>query len=240
MGMKFLLFAVVFAITILQPPDLVQGQTNSSLAAVAENQKQAAREKHIQPIFTALQLKDADKQAKVHTILNDYLRKLKGWHLENDSRIKPLWSGFNAARSRQDTTNANEALEKISAVYAGFKPVHEQFVADLSAVLTPDQVEFIKDVLTINKVKVTYDVYLQIFPKLTDAQKAVVLAKLKAAREEAIDCEAMTEKSAFFKKYKIQIEDDYLTAQGYDPKQARKDFAASQKSKPETEAKQTK
>ena len=27
-----------------------------------------------------------------------------------------------------------------------------------------------------------------------------------------------------------QIEDGYLTAQGYDPKQARKDFAAKQKS----------
>ena len=39
----------------------------------------------------------------------------------------------------------------------------------------------------------------------------------------------MTEKSAFFKKYKIVIEDDYLTGQGYDPKQARKDFAAKQK-----------
>jgi len=84
-------------------------------------------------------------------------------------------------------------------------------------------------VLTINKVKVTYDVYLQIFPMLTDAQKAVVLQDLKSAREQAIDCESMTEKSAFFKKYKIVIEDDYLTGQGYDPKQARKDFAAKQK-----------
>ena len=38
----------------------------------------------------------------------------------------------------------------------------------------------------------------------------------------------MTEKSAFFKKYKIQIE-AYLTAQGYDVKQSYKDFVAKQK-----------
>jgi hypothetical protein len=83
---------------------------------------------------------------------------------------------------------------------------------------------------------VTYNVYLQIFPTLTGAQKAVVLQDLKDAREQAIDCEAMTEKSAFFKKYKIKIEDDYLTAQGFDPKQARKDFAAKQKAEAATKS----
>jgi hypothetical protein len=44
-----------------------------------------------------------------------------------------------------------------------------------------------------------------------------------------VDAGSMAEKSAFFKKYKIKIEEEYLTAQGYDPKQARKDFAAKQK-----------
>ncbi|MDR3402396.1 MAG: DUF3826 domain-containing protein, partial [Chthoniobacter sp.] len=144
-------------------------------------------------------------------------------------RIKPLWNDFNQARSAQNATNAQAALAKLDAVYAAFKPRHDQFLADLSAVLSPAQVESVKDVLTVNKVKVTYDVYLQIFPALTEAQKTVVLQDLKAAREQAIDCEAMAEKSAFFKRYKLLIEDDYLTGQGYDPKQARKDFAAKQK-----------
>ena len=83
--------------------------------------------------------------------------------------------------------------------------------------------------LTVNKVKFTYDVYLQIFPTLTDEQKAVVLKDLQTAREQAIDAGSMAEKSAFFKKYKIIIEENYLPTQGYDPKQARKDFAAKQK-----------
>lgn len=95
--------------------------------------------------------------------------------------------------------------------------------------LSPEQIETVEDVFTVNKVKVTYNVYLEIFPTLTAEQKAVVLKDLKDAREQAVDAGAMTEKSAFFKKYKIVIEEDYLTAQGYDPKQARKDFAAKQK-----------
>ena len=131
---------------------------------------------------------------------------------------------------RRNVTNANAALDKIDTVYATFKPQHDKFLSDLkSTVLTPAQIETVKDVLTVGKVKFTYDVYLQIYPTLTDAQKTVVLKDLKDAREQAIDCESMLEKSAFFKKYKIKIEDDYLTSQGYDPKQARKDFAAKGK-----------
>jgi len=207
-----------------------QGQTNAPApASSATDKAEASLEKHVKPVLAALNLADAAKEAKVHDILAAQFKALRAWHAANDSRIKPLWNEFNQARGRQNVTNANAALAKIDAVYASFKAQHDQFLADLATVLTPAQVETVEDALTVNKVKVTYDVYLQIFPELTDGQKAVVLQNLKAAREQAIDCEAMAEKSAFFKKYKITIEDDYLTAQGYDPKQSRKDFAAKQK-----------
>ncbi|HTB84910.1 MAG TPA: DUF3826 domain-containing protein [Candidatus Sulfotelmatobacter sp.] len=202
-----------------------QAQTNTT-----DSVAQKTLEKHVAPVLKALQLDDPAKEAKVHDIMAAQFAALKIWHEANDSQIKPLWNDFNQARSAKNVANANAALDKIDAVYATFKPQHEKFLSDLGTVLSPAQVETIKDALTIGKVKFTYDVYLQIYPTLTDAQKAVVLQDLKDAREQAIDCEAMTEKSAFFKKYKIKIEDGYLTAQGYDPKQARKDFAAKQKS----------
>lgn len=198
-------------------------------AAGAADKQKASLEKHIKPVLAALKLNDAAKAAKVHDILAAQFTALRAWHAENDARIKPLWKEFNRARSAQNAANADAALAKIDGMYASFQPQHQKFLADLATVLTPEQVETVKDALTVNKVKVTYDVYLQIFPTLTDAQKTVVLQNLKAAREQAIDCEAMSEKSAFFKKYKIKIEDGYLTAQGYDPKQARRDFAAKQK-----------
>jgi Protein of unknown function (DUF3826) len=227
--MKSIFFTRVLlgALLLLQTP--VPAQTNS--ATVAADKDAATLEKRLHPILAALKLADADKEAKVRGIVAEYYQSLKVWHAENDAKIKPLWAQFNAARSKQDAAAANAALEKIGGVYAGFKPQHEKFTGGLSAVLSPAQVEAVEDAITVGKVKFTYDVYLQIFPTLTEEQKAVVLQKLKAAREEAVDCEAMTEKSAFFKKYKIQIEDDYLTKQGYDPKQARKDFAAKQKAK---------
>ena len=224
--MKQFLFIVVLACVIRLTPALVQGQTIATSTTDKEN---AALEKHIKPVMSALKLSDPAKETRVREILAAQFTALTTWHKAHDAQIEPLWNDFNHARSAHNVTNANLALDKIDDVYASFKPQHDRFIADLSAVLTPAQVETVKDALTVNKVKVTYNVYLQIFPNLTDAQKAVVLKDLKAAREEAIDCESMKEKSAFFKKYKIKIEDDYLTAQGYDPKQARKDFAAKQK-----------
>lgn len=228
--MKPILLLAALAGILLFPSTPAPAQTNATApVAGATDREKATLEKHIQPVLTALKLTDAVAEAKVHDILAAQFKALRTWHAANDAQIKGLWNDFNTARSAQNVTNANAALAKIDAVYATFKPQHDKFLADLAVVLTPAQVETVKDALTIKKVKVTYDVYLQIFPTLTDAQKAVVLQNLKAAREEAIDCEQMTEKSAFFKKYKIKIEDEYLVAQGYDPKQARKDFAAKQK-----------
>jgi len=228
--MKHILFVGMLVGVVSFTPASVHAQTNASAGPLsAADKERASLRKHIKPILAALKPDDAAKEAAVSDILAAQFKALRVWHAANDAQVKELWNEFNRARSAQSVSNANAALVKIDGVYATFKPQHEKFISDLSAVLSPEQVETVKDALTVNKVKVTYDVYLQIFPGLTEAQKSVVLQNLKAAREQAIDCESMTEKSAFFKKYKIKIEDDYLTAQGYDPKQARKDFAAKQK-----------
>lgn len=231
-NMKLLSIRMLLVAVLAGGSFSIAAQTNDVAVAPAlsaSDREKATLEKHIKPILAALNLSDTNKEAKVREILVLHLKELSAWHVQNDAAIKALWADFNKARGKQDPTNADAALAKIDAMHASFKPQHDKFISDLSSALTPEQIESVKDVLTVNKVKVTYDVYLQIFPKLTDEQKAVVLNDLKAAREEAIDCESMTEKSAFFKKYKIKIEDDYLTAQGYDPKQARKDFAVKQK-----------
>lgn len=182
--------------------------------------------KHAVPILAALKLGDAAKEAKVNEVVTTFFTGLNDWHHQNDAALKGLWNDFNHGRSKKDLAAANAALDKIDAVYATFKPQHDGFLKGLGKVLSPEQVETVEDVLTVRKVEVTYNVYTQIFPTLTEDQKTVVLQNLKAAREQAIDASSMLEKSAFFKKYKIKIEDVYLTAQGFDPKKAREDFAA--------------
>lgn len=238
--MKPSLFFAALVCLFLAMPGRISAQTNAPDAVAAADKEKAALEKQVRQLSEVLQPTDA---AKVHDILFAHYHALRTWHAANDAQIKEDWASFNKARSAKNVADANAALDKISGDYTSFQPEHKKFLADLGALLTPEQIEAIKDKWTINKVKVTYDVYLQIFPTLTDAQKAVVLQNLKAAREEAIDCDRKSlgnksgdEISAFFKKYKIKIEDEYLTAQGYNPLKARQDFAEKQKAEKEAKA----
>jgi hypothetical protein len=121
----------------------------------------------------------------------------------------------------QEVNYANRAAQL--AVQS--KPLHEQFLTKLAGSLTPEQIEQVKDLMTYNKVKVTYDAYCVIVPNLTDAEKAKVLELLKLAREEAVDGGNAPEKSAIFQKYKDQI-NAYLDAQGHDTAKAFKDWLA--------------
>lgn len=182
--------------------------------------------KNTRNILAALKLAEPAQEDRVRELLDTHFAALSTWHRENDSALKTLWREFDDARSAKDTPAADAALEKIGSVYAGFRPVREKTFSTLGALLAPAQIEKIEDVLTVDKVAVTYGAYLDIFPALTKDQKGVVLRELKTARSEAIDALAMTEKSAFFKKYKIRIEERYFASQGIDAEKHRRVFAA--------------
>lgn len=227
-GSALLLIAVL---TTVPARLFAQANPPAAVPISATDDKQAASiEKHLKPVLDALKLQDAAKESAVRGVMTDFFMASSTWHQANDAKLKELWNDFNHARSKQDKAGADKALADIDSVYASFKPQHEKLLQGLEAVLSPNQIETVEDALTVKKVEVTYSVYLQIFPTLNSEQKAVVLKDLKEAREQAVDAGSMQEKSAFFKKYKIKIEEDYLTKQGFDPKQARKDFAARGKS----------
>ena len=235
-----MLSAALFCVANLA---VAQAATNSAAPQAAPvapsgsaDRDKATFEKHTKPVMDALKLDDAATAAKVHDIMIGQFALWKTWHDQNDAQIKELWNQFNKARAAQNETNADHALAQIDAVYATFKPQHDAFIAQLATVLTPSQIETVEDALTIKKVQITYHAYGEIFHGLTDEQNAFILKELKAAREEAIDAGPMTEKSAFFKKHKIQIE-AYLTAQGYDVKKSYQEFVAKQKA--ETAAKKS-
>ena len=229
--MKKAVLCMVGAVVLTSSLVSVRAQQNESAVAApltAAEREKHTEEKHAKPILDALQLKDAEKEAKLRPILAAHFKALNAWHDQNDAQIKALWGEFDKARSAKSDAGADAALEKIDGVYASFKPEHEKFDRELSTILTPEQVETVKDAMTINKVKITFNAYGEIFPGLTDEHKAFILRNLKAAREEAIDAGSMPEKSAFFKKYKIKIE-AYLNTHGFDVKESYRVFVAKQK-----------
>jgi hypothetical protein len=169
-----------------------------------------AIEKRTADIISALDLKDQAKVGRVHDAIIAQYRALRDWQEKNE-----------AAKKNKDTA-AQEQLKKDR------KMLHDQFLPKLNADLTPEQVDVVKDKLTYNKVKVTYDAYVEMIPTLTTEQKAKVMDFLKQAREEAMDGVSSEEKSAIFKKYKGKI-NNYFVAQGIDEKKARKEWDAKRK-----------
>jgi hypothetical protein len=173
-------------------------------------------------VLEALDLPDAEKAARVKQIVIDQYRGIK--KIDDEAL---------AAAPKDDKAAVAKAKEDAAAAK---KPLHDAFLAKLSTELTPEQVETVKDKMTYNVVKVTYDGFQDMIPTLTDAQKGYILAQLKEAREIAMDQGSSKEKHAVFGKYKGRI-NNYLSKEGYDLKQATKDWAERRKAR-DAQAKQ--
>jgi hypothetical protein len=169
-------------------------------------------ENRVGDILKALSLADAGKAGVVHDLLVAQYHNLRVRDAAIDTRLKVDGKEVNYA-------NRAEQLAIQS------KPLHDQFLAKLNAVLSPEEVEKVKDLMTYNKVKVTFTAYCAIIPDLTDAEKAKIMELLVAAREEAMDGGNAPEKTAIFQKYKDQI-NAFLDAHGHDTAKALKDWSA--------------
>jgi molecular chaperone GrpE (heat shock protein) len=101
-------------------------------------------------------------------------------------------------------------------IRASLKSLHDEFIANLSASLTPEQVEKVKDKMTYGKVQFTYAGYLAAYSNLSEENKQKILELLKEARESAMDGGSAEEKTAIFQKYKGRI-NNYLAKQGIHP-----------------------
>lgn len=191
-----------------------QLSTPPATAADMEATYTAAIESRTEDILKPLALKDAAKSNELHDIIINQYRVMRARDALIDAKLEAVGKEVNYA-------NRQDELESES------KPLHDYFFARLAKVLTPDQIEQVKDKMTYNKVKVTYDAYCSIIPGLTDADKAKVLELLKAAREKAVDGGSASEKSYIFQQYKNQI-NDYLNAHGHDVAKAYKEWEAKQ------------
>lgn len=92
---------------------------------------------------------------------------------------------------------------------------HFALAAKLSLYLTEDEITMVKDGITFNKVKVTYEAYLDEIPSLKEEEKAQIYAWMIEARELALDAESSKMKHDVFNKYKGRV-NNYLSKRGYD------------------------
>src|SRR5262249_13870886 len=98
-------------------------------------------------IVESLKLTDAGKVATVKTIGSGWLGVMTTWHKEHDAELNRLWGEWNKARAvvPKDEFPGEVIAHKIDAVYASLKPAYEDYIKRLSAELTAEQVDAIKE-----------------------------------------------------------------------------------------------
>lgn len=207
---------VLSAVVLLAQTTFAQMSTAPAKPEELEAVYTKAIESRTKDILDALGLKEAEKASRVHDAIVAQYRALRARDAVVDETLKS---------KGEDTSYQNPARGPL--VQPISRQLHTLFLETLSAYLTPEQVEVVKDKMTYNKVQVTYDAYCAIVPNLSITEKAKILAVLKDAREEAIDGGSAPEKHAIFDKYKKDI-DDYLDAHGHDVAKAFKEWQAKQ------------
>ncbi len=207
------LASITFATTHSAP---AQESTAPFTASEIEEIYSKSIAKRTGEILSTLELSDTNKFTRVHDSIMAQYRSLRARDEAVDTMFRSLSKNAPGVESNRG------AVVKILS-----KQLHEQFLTKLSNDLTPEQLEKVKDKMTYNKVKVTYDAYCEIVPKLTESEKGMILSTLKDAREEAIDGGSADEKTAIFQKYKDRI-NAQLAAGGHDVEKATKDWEAKQ------------
>ena len=171
-----------------------------------------------QKIVDKLGITDAKQAEEVRNVIANRYFELNDIYEIRDAKVKEIKESTLAGDAKAQALAAAEN-EKESALYRS----HFAFPAALSLLISPEQIEAVKDGMTYGVVKVTYDSHLDMIPSLTQEEKAQIKAWLIEAREFAMDAENSNKKHEAFGKYKGRI-NNYLAKRGYNLTKEREEW----------------
>lgn len=170
-----------------------------------------------QKVTDALKITNTEKGKEVLYIVANRYFALNDIYAERDS-IKAVAKSLTGDAKKQKQEFAE--MQKDQKLYRS----HFGFIAQLAVYLNDEEIETVKDVLTYNVVKVTYEAQCDMIPTLKEDEKVQILAWLKEGREYAIDAESSKKKHETFGKYKGRI-NNWLSKRGYNLTKEREEWA---------------
>jgi len=182
----------------------------SKPAASTQQTITATAERRARGILKELALTDQAKAEKVHDIIVGFYVKRIAWG-PKDEEMKQLARRLRSSATEKDQAQAEEIDKQIAALREELAAMRAGLLARLGEVLTPEQVETVKDVMTYKKVPLLLKACTR-RNTLTDRQRAVVLKLLTDAREEAMVAGSSEDKHGIFNRAvgKVNL---YLDAQ---------------------------
>jgi hypothetical protein len=163
----------------------------------------------------AAKIVDAAKRDAAVKVVEAHYVGINDIHFDRDMAV-------NASIDDKTVHAARDKAAKAVAV------VHKKFTDALSALLTAEQCDVVKDKMTYDVRLNTFQVYCEQLPELTDEEKQALREFLLAGREEALIAGDATEKHEKFRIAKGKIA-NYLSKRGYDLKAAEKEWAEKRK-----------
>ncbi|MDU1906494.1 MAG: DUF3826 domain-containing protein [Dysgonomonas sp.] len=167
-------------------------------------------------IVKTLGIDNAEKYNRVtETLVNQY----KALGEINDSFDNNVKAAKEKIKDKTKLDEATQTLynEKMAQLYNA----QCAFLGSLSADLTNEQIDQVKDGMTYGVLMVTYKSYCDMVPSLKENEKRQIYAWLVEAREHATSASSSKDKHGWFGKYKGRI-NNYLSKQGYDIQKERK------------------
>ena len=221
-GLGVLLFLTLFVSSVSAVELDTKNRDPKYVATIVERSKK---------VVAKLELKDAKTATNVTNIVANRYFKLNDIYAKRDSDVAKIKRSVLTGEAKKNAlTAAQDAKE--AALYRS----HFAFPAELSMLLNESQIEVVKDGITFDVVKGTYEATLDMVPTLKEEEKTQILAWLKEAREFSIDAENSNKKHEAFGKYKGRI-NNYLSARGYDLVKEREGWYARIKARDEAKKK---
>jgi hypothetical protein len=178
-------------------------------APAADEAMRKKIDQKVAKLVDTAKITDADKAAKVKAIGAEWFATMFAWHKEHDKELAALWTQWNQARAvvPKDEFPGEVIATKIDEVYSSLKPAYDHYIQRLSAELTPEQIDTVKEAWSRSPGAMrTYNAYLEIVPDLSDKDKEVLKARMLMAREAAMLTDADKEIKDIFKRHKVKVE----------------------------------
>ncbi|MBF0575266.1 DUF3826 domain-containing protein [Dysgonomonas sp. GY617] len=190
-----------------------------SLSAFSQNKEEEYTKvltQRAEKIVNTLDIKDKAVYDAVTQVIVTQYKALGELHDKSDADIK------NAKQNIVDKTAKENTIKALDTeLNSNLYNLHCVYIGALSAYLTNDQIEKVKDGMTYGVVQVTYTSYLDMIPSLKPEEKRQLYAWLVEAREHAMSAASSKGKHEWFGKYKGRF-NNYLSKQGYDIQKERK------------------
>ncbi len=157
----------------------------------------------------AMRFSDADKTERVTKLTADYLRQLRHILNQRQETLDKLGKSQESAEINTRTSEAWVICRNSSVA------LRDAYVTQLNALMTPTQVERIKDGITTDWFHIVLQSYDEMVPNLTYAQRAHVVGLLTEMRENTMLELGVGPQEKWVDKYKGII-NNYISRQGYD------------------------